>query len=201
MIRILMAEDQGMVRGAISTLLSLEDDLDVVAEVARADEVVAAAVAAQPDVARLDIEMPGGDGITAAAALTATLPSCRVIILTTFGRPGYLRRAMLAGAVGFLLKDAPVATLASAIRRCRAGERVIDPSLAAAAITEGASPLTEREQEVLVAARQGSTVADIAASVHLSQGTVRNHLSAIIAKLGARNRAEAVRIAEEKGWL
>ncbi len=201
MIRVLVAEDQSMVRGALSALLSLEGDVAVVAEVARGDEVVPAALAATPDVALLDIEMPGGDGLQAAAALRERLPSCRVLILTTFGRSGYLRRAMESGAVGFLLKDAPAAELAVAIRRAMAGERVVDPGLALAALSEGDNPLTGREREVLSASLSGASVADIAGTLFLSEGTVRNHLSIAIQKLGARNRIEAARLAEEKGWL
>jgi len=201
MIRVLLAEDQTMVRGALAALLTLEDDIEVVAEVGRGDEVVAAALAAQPNVALLDIEMPGEDGLGAAAALRAQLPSCRVLILTTFGRPGYLRRAMESGAVGFLLKDAPAAQLASAIRRAMAGERIVDPALATAALSEGNNPLTERERDVLVAATSGASIADIAESLVLSEGTVRNYLSVAIQKLGAHNRVEAARIAEQKGWL
>jgi two-component system response regulator DesR len=201
MIRVLLAEDQAMVRGALAALLSLQGDIEVVAEVGRGDEVVPAALAARPDVALLDIEMPGGDGLTAAAALRAQLPSCRVLVLTTFGRPGYLRRALEGGAVGFLLKEAPAAQLAAAIRRALAGERVVDPALAAAALSEGSNPLTERERDVLAAATGGAGIAEIAASLALSEGTVRNYLSDAIQKLGARNRIEAARIAAQKGWL
>ncbi|HEU5439775.1 MAG TPA: response regulator transcription factor [Ktedonobacterales bacterium] len=201
MIRVLLAEDQALVRGALAALLALEGDLEIVAEVGRGDEVVPAAVEVRPDVALLDIEMPGGDGLTAAAALRRELPACRVVILTTFGRPGYLRRAMECGAVGFLLKDAPAAQLAAAIRRVVAGERVVDPALAAAALSEGQSPLTEREREALAAASSGASIADIADRLALSEGTVRNYLSMAMQKLGARNRVEAARIAEEKGWL
>jgi two-component system response regulator DesR len=200
-IRVLLAEDQAMVRGALSALLSLEEDIEIVAEAARGDEVLPAALDALPDVALLDIEMPGGDGLSAAAALRARLPSCRVIILTTFGRPGYLKRAMESGALGFLLKDAPAAELASAIRRVMDGERVVDPALAAAALSESGNPLTEREREVLAAAADGATIGDVAAKLHLSEGTVRNYLSTAIQKLGVRNRVEAARLAERKGWL
>jgi two-component system response regulator DesR len=200
-IRVLIAEDQGLVRGALASLLGLETDIEVVSQVARGDEVVSAAVAARPDVALLDIEMPGATGLEAAAELRRELPGCRVLIVTTFGRPGYLRRAMEEGAAGFLLKDAPASELSSAIRRAAAGERVVDPGLAAAALSEGGSPLTEREHEVLLASRQHATVADIAGALYLSPGTVRNHLSTVMRKLDARNRAEAVRVAEEKGWL
>jgi two-component system response regulator DesR len=200
-IRVLIAEDQGMVRGALASLLGLEPDLEVVAQVSRGDEVLAAALAARPDVALLDIEMPGATGLDAAAELRRELPACHVLIVTTFGRPGYLRRAMEGGASGFLLKDAPATELARAIRRAAGGERVVDPGLAAAALSEGESPLTEREHEVLAASRTHATVADIAGALYLSPGTVRNHLSSVMRKLDARNRAEAVRVAEEKGWL
>ncbi|HKW22748.1 MAG TPA: response regulator transcription factor [Ktedonobacterales bacterium] len=201
MIRILLAEDQAMVRGALVALLSLEADMEIVAEVARGDEVVAAALAAKPDVALLDIEMPGCDGLTAAAQVHAQLPACRILILTTFGRPGYLRRAMESGVVGFLLKDAPAAQLSSAIRRAMAGERVVDPTLAVSALSDGVSPLTERERDVLAAAAHGASIAEIAASLYLSEGTVRNYLSVAMQKLNAHNRIEAAHIAEEKGWL
>lgn len=201
MIRILLAEDQAMVRGALGALLSLEADMEIVAEVARGDEVVAAALAAQPDVALLDIEMPGCDGLTAAAQVHAQLPMCRVLILTTFGRPGYLRKAMESGVVGFLLKDAPAAQLAAAIRRAMAGERVVDPTLAVSALSDGLSPLTERERDVLAAAAYGASIAEIAASLYLSEGTVRNYLSVAMQKLGAHNRVEAAHLAEQKGWL
>ena len=201
MIRVLLAEDQAMVRGALAGLLSLEPDIEVVAQVARGDEVLAAAREHRPDVALLDIEMPGADGLQAAAQLRAEQPDCRVLMLTTFGRPGYLRRAMEQGAAGFLLKDDPSDALARAIRRAMRGERVVDPGLAAAALSEGPSPLTPREHEVLAAARENATVADIASVLHLSPGTVRNYLSAAMGKVGGRNRAEAIRAAEEKGWL
>ncbi|HEX6483098.1 MAG TPA: response regulator transcription factor [Ktedonobacteraceae bacterium] len=201
MIRVLLAEDQAMVRGALAALLTLEGDIEIVSEVGRGDEVVPAALSSRPEVALLDIEMPGVSGITAAAALHAQLPSCRIIILTTFGRPGYLRQAMQSGVVGFLLKDAPSAQLARAIRRVVAGERVVDPKLALAALSEGESPLTEREREVLAAAAGGASIAEIAAALFLSEGTVRNYLSVAIQKLGAQNRIEAARIAEQKGWL
>lgn len=201
MIRVLLAEDQTMVRGALAALLALAGDIEVVAEAARGDEVVPRALATQPDVALLDIEMPGGDGLAAASALREHLPGCRVLILTTFGRPGYLRRALESGAVGFLLKDAPPAELATAVRHAAAGQRVVDPELALTALGEGASPLTERERAVLGAARHGASVADIAAQLFLSEGTVGNYLSAAMQKVGARNRVEAAHIAEEKGWL
>jgi two-component system response regulator DesR len=198
---VLLAEDQTMVREALASLLSLEDDIEVVAQVGRGDEVLAAARAQRPDVALLDIEMPGATGIDAAGALRAELPATRVLILTTFSRPGYLRRAMEQGASGFLLKDAPASELAGAIRRVVAGERIVDPGLAAAALAEGESPLTAREHEVLEAARRYGTVAELADALHLSPGTTRNHLSAIMGKLGAHSRIEAIRVAEEKGWL
>lgn len=201
MIRVLLAEDQAMVRGALAALLTLEGDIEIVAEVGRGDEVLPSALLAKPDVALLDIEMPGCDGITAAAALHAQLPSCRVLILTTFGRPGYLRKAMESGVVGFLLKEAPSAQLATAIRRAVAGERVVDPMLAMSALSEGNNPLTERERDVLAAATVGASISEIAASLFLSEGTVRNYLSVAIQKLGAHNRVEAAHIAEEKGWL
>lgn len=201
MIRLLLAEDQSMVREALAALLSLEDDLDVVAQAARGDEVVPAAREHTVDVALLDIEMPGLSGLDAAAALRGACPGVKIVILTTFGRPGYLRRAMEAGADAFLVKDAPAARLAEAVRRVLRGERVIDPVLAAAALADGASPLTEREREVLGAAADGVTNAEIADALHLSQGTVRNYLSLAIQKTGARNRAEAVRTARDKGWL
>ena len=201
MIRVLLAEDQSMVRGALAALLGMEPDLEVVGEVARGDEVVAMAERLHPDVALLDIEMPGLDGLSAAAVLRTRLPDCRVLILTTFRRPGYLRRAMEVGAAGFLLKDAPASQLAGAIRRAAAGERVVDPAFAIAALSEGGSPLTDREREVLTQSTTSATIADIAGRLNLSEGTVRNHLSAAIQKVGARNRGEAARIAREKGWL
>jgi two-component system, NarL family, response regulator DesR len=201
MIRVMLAEDQAMVRGALAALLTLEGDIEIVAEVGRGDEVVATALATKPDVALLDIEMPGSDGISAAAALRAQLPTCRVLILTTFGRPGYLRKAMESGVVGFMLKDAPSTQLAAAIRRVVAGERVVDPTLAMAALSEGNNPLTERERMVLAAATGGASIAEIASSLFLSEGTVRNYLSVAIQKLDARNRVEAAHIAEQKGWL
>lgn len=201
MIRVLLAEDQAMVRGALAALLTMEGDIEIIAEVGRGDEVVATALDHHPDVALLDIEMPGCDGITAAARLHTRLPSCRILILTTFGRPGYLRQAMESGVVGFLLKDAPAAQLATAIRRAVAGERVVDPALAMAALSEGNNPLTKQERTVLAAATKGASIAEIAISLFLSEGTVRNYLSVAIQKLGAHNRIEAAHIAEQKGWL
>jgi two-component system, NarL family, response regulator DesR len=200
-VRVLLAEDQAMVRGALTALLSLEEDIEIVAEVSRGDEVLPAALETLPDVALLDIEMPGGDGLEAAAVLHERLPSCLVVILTTFGRSGHLRRAMESGAVGFLLKDAPASELAEAVHKAMKGERVVDPALAAAALSEGDNPLTEREREVLAASEGGATIEDIAARFYLSEGTVRNYLSTAIKKLGARNRVEAARLAEKKGWL
>ena len=201
MITLLLADDQALVRGALAALLDLESDLSVVAQVGRGDEVVDAALAAKPDVALIDVEMPGLDGIAATAALRSAVPDCRVLVVTTFGRPGYLRRAMEAGASGFVVKDTPAAQLADAVRRVHSGLRVVDPTLAAETLVAGTSPLTTRENDVLRAARDGGTVADIARTLHLSEGTVRNHLSAAIGKTGARTRAEAVRIAVDNGWL
>jgi len=200
-IRVLLAEDQALVRGALAALLGLEPDLEIVAQVGRGDEVLAAALASRPDVALLDIEMPGLDGLSVAAGLHARMPACGILIVTTFGRPGYLRQAMSSGASGFVLKDAPASQLAVAIRRVARGERVVDPGLAIAALSEGDNPLSEREREVLAASIALGTIADVAASLSLSEGTVRNHLSAAIQKVGARNRAEAARLAEERGWL
>lgn len=201
MIRLLLADDQELVRSALCALLDLEEDFEVVASVGRGDEVVGAAEEHRPDVALLDIEMPGLDGLAAAAVLADRFPSCRVVILTTFGRAGYVRRAMEAGAAGFVVKDAPAEVLAAAIRRVMAGERVIDPQLAAATLATGGSPLTPRERDVLSVARTKATVADIAAALCLSEGTVRNYLSAAIAKTSARNRLDALRVADERGWL
>ncbi|MDJ1136704.1 response regulator [Streptomyces iconiensis] len=201
MIRLLLAEDQAMVREALATLLDLEPDIEVVAQVGRGDEVLDAVAAQAPDVVLLDIEMPGLSGLDALTRLRAPYAGLKVVILTTFGRPGYLRRAMESGADAFLVKDAPAAQLADAVRRVLEGERVIDPGLAAAALAEGASPLTDRERDVLMVAAEGAGNAGIAAAMHLSHGTVRNYLSTAIQKTGARNRAEAVRIAREKGWL
>jgi len=201
MIRLLLADDQELIRSALAALLALEPDFEVVAAVGRGDEVVPAAKAHHADVALLDIEMPGIDGLAAAGVLAQEVPQCRSLILTTFGRPGYLQRAIESGAYGFVVKDAPPEQLADAIRRVVAGERVVDPVLAAATIASGTSPLTARERDVLVAARPGATVAEIAGMLLLSEGTVRNYLSAAIAKTGARNRVEAVRTADEQGWL
>lgn len=200
-IRLLLADDQALVRGALAALLDLESDLDVVAQVGRGDEVLEAARSSAADVALLDVEMPGMDGIQVAAALSASLPSCRALIVTTFGRPGYLRRAMEAGASGFIVKDTPSGQLADAVRRVASGLRVVDPALAAESLASGASPLTPREADVLSVAGAGGTITDIARQLHLSAGTVRNHLSSAIGKTGARNRADAVAIATRQGWL
>ena len=197
----MIAEDQTMVRQALVALLELEPDIEVVAQAATGDEALAMAAKHCPDVAVLDIEMPGPTGIEVASQLSRSGFGGKVVIVTTFDRPGYLRAAMTAGASGFLLKDAPADDLAAAIRRVAAGERVVDASLAAAALAQGDSPLTDRETEVLSAAAGHDAIADIAARLHLSPGTVRNHLSGAIQKLGARNRAEAAQIARQKGWL
>jgi two-component system response regulator DesR len=200
-ISVLLAEDQAMVRGALAALLRLEGEIEVVGEVARGDEIVAAARTLRPDVALLDIELPGLDGLTASALLSKAQPSCRVVVLTTFGRSGYLRRALASGAVGFLLKDAPATELAKVIRRVMNGERVVDPELALSALSEGGNPLTAREREVLAAAVNGASIAKLAVRLRLSEGTVRNHLSLAIQKLGVNNRIEAARLAERNGWL
>lgn len=201
MIRVLLAEDQAMVRGALATMLGLEDDVEVVAEVGRGDGIVPAALETRPDVALVDIDLPGMDGLKAAELLREQLPSCRVLMLTTFGRSGYLRRAMESGAAGYLLKDAPATDLMAAVRRVMAGQMAIDPDLALAALSDGDSPLTGREVEVLDASLDGASVAEIADRLSLSEGTVRNHLSVAIQKLGASNRIEAARLAQERGWL
>ncbi|WP_436533811.1 response regulator [Actinoplanes sp. HUAS TT8] len=201
MIKLLLADDQALVRGAMAALLDLEPDIKVVAEVGRGDEVVDAARAHDVDVALLDVQMPGLDGISAARLLNEALPSCKVLMVTTFGRAGYLRQAMAAGASGFVVKDTPARQLADAVRRVHQGLRVVDPALAAQSLAHGDSPLTDRESDVLRAARDGGTVADIARELRLSDGTVRNHLSSAIGKTGARTRAEAVRLAVDNGWM
>ncbi|QNF95296.1 response regulator transcription factor [Janibacter sp. YB324] len=201
MIRVLLADDQALVRGAMAALLGLEGDLEIVAEVGSGDEVVPAALRTRPDVAVLDVEMPGLDGISAAAELTTRLPSTRVLVVTTFGRPGYLRRALEAGASGFVVKDTPSDELAEAVRTVAKGGRVVDPSLATEVVVGGPNPLTDREREVLAVALDGRSAADIAAKVHLSPGTVRNHLSSAIGKTGTSNRVEAARRAQDLGWL
>jgi len=200
-IRVLLAEDQHLVRGALSALLSLEEDITVVAGVADGAAAVAAAAEHRPDVVLLDIEMPVLDGIAATPRVLEAAPGAKVLILTTFGRPGYLRRAMDAGASGFVVKDAEPERLADAVRRVRAGQIVVDPELAVASLERGPDPLTPREREILRAAEHGDTVADLARRLNLSEGTVRNHLSSAIGKTGARNRAEAARVARENGWL
>ena len=200
-ISLLLADDQALVRGALAALLDLEPDLHVVAEVGSGDAVVRGGAEHQPDVALLDVEMPGMDGIEATRALKAARPQTRVLIVTTFGRPGYLRRALQAGADGFVVKDTPAKQLADAVRRVHAGLRVVDPVLAADSLATGESPLTARESDVLRAARDGASVAAIAGRLFLSEGTVRNHLSAAIGKTGSANRAEAVRVADQNGWL
>ena len=200
-IRLLLADDQALVRGALAALLDLESDLTVVAEVGRGDEVADAVLEHRPDVALLDVEMPGLDGIEATRALKQVRPETRVLVVTTFGRPGYLRRALQAGADGFVVKDTPARQLADAVRRVHAGLRVVDPVLAADSLVSGDSPLTARESDVLRAARGGAPVATIAARLFLSEGTVRNHLSAAIGKTGSANRTEAVRLADQNGWL
>lgn len=200
-IRLLLADDQALVRGALAALLDLEHDLDVVGEVGRGDEVVEAVARSRPDVALLDVEMPGMDGIAATAALRERFPEVRILIVTTYGRPGYLTRALAAGAQGFVVKDTPAAQLADAVRRVASGFRVVDPELAAESLATGTSPLSGRERDVLLAAREGLTVAEMGRRLHLSDGTVRNHLSSAIGKTQARNRADAARIAAENGWL
>lgn len=200
-IRLLVADDQALVRGALVALLDLEPDLSVIAQVGRGDEVVDAVREHRPDVCLLDIEMPGIDGIAACSALRREVPGARVLMVTTFGRPGYLRRALEAGASGFVVKDTPAPELADAVRRVNAGLRVVDPDLAAESLTGGPNPLTERESQVLRVALTGATVATIAAQVHLTQGTVRNHLSAAIGKTGTRTRVEAAQVAQQQGWL
>ncbi|WP_221586162.1 response regulator transcription factor [Microbacterium sp. G2-8] len=201
MIRILLADDQALVRGALAALLSLEEDIEVVAEVGRGDEVVSAARAADVDVCLLDIEMPGIDGIDAAGQVRAELPGVRSIIVTTFGRPGYVRRALEAGASGFVVKDTPASELAEAVRAVHAGRRIVDPSLAADSLVGGANPLTPREREILRECLDGAPVQAVAARVHLSGGTVRNYLSSAIAKTATSNRVEAARAAQSHGWL
>jgi len=201
MIRVLLAEDQAMMRGALAVLLDLEDDIEVVAQVANGSEIVPAAVEHRPDVALLDIELPGMSGLEAAAELAEAVPECRVVMVTTFGRPGYLQRAMAAGAAGFLVKDGPVEGLADAIRRVAGGATVIDPELAGMALRAATNPLTGRERDVLAAAEDGATIADIAAELHLSESTVRNYLSDAIGKTGTRNKTEAALLARRNGWL
>ncbi|MGW3497507.1 response regulator transcription factor [Streptomyces sp. NPDC001020] len=201
MIRILLAEDVHMVRGALVALLELEPDLQVVASVARGDLIVSSALEARPDVAVIDIDLPGVDGLTAAAELHEKVPECRTLILTSLGRPGTLRRAMAARVSGFLLKDSPPSRLAQAVRSVAAGQRVIDPELALSAWEAPDNPLSPRETQVLRLAARGADAAEIADHLYLTQGTVRNYLTAIVDKLHARNRIDAIRIAEEAGWI
>jgi two-component system, NarL family, response regulator DesR len=200
-IRVLLAEDQLMFRTAVRRLLDLEDDIHVVAEVGRGDEVVSAALSSRPDVAVVDIEMPGLDGISAATELRRQLPTCRTLILTMYGRPGFVQRAMEGGIAGFLLKDSPAEALAEAIRRCAAGDEVVDSGVAARALRIGPCPLTPREREILAACAEGLTSAEISRRLWLSEGTIRNKISEVLGKLGVRNRIEAVQIARESGWL
>ncbi len=201
MIRVLIAEDMHMIRGALVALLSLEQDMEVVAELERGDEIVAAALRTRPDVAVLDIGLPGLDGLAAAELLREMLPSCRILVLTGLSQPGTLLRALKVHVRGFIVKDAPAETLASGIRRVASGERVIDPKLVAAALETGATPLTARETDVLREAESGKPIEQIAARVSLSPATVRNYLSNAISKVGARNRIDAIRIARDAGWL
>ena len=201
MIRVLIAEDQHMIRGALVALLSMEHDIDVVAQTDRGDEVVETALRTHPDVALLDIDLPGLDGLTAAEQLHERVPRCQSLILTGLGQPGNLLRALKAHVRGFIVKDAPAATLAAGIRRVAVGERVIDPELIAVALKTGASPLTARETDVLRAAGSGEPTERIARQLSLSPATVRNYLSNTLAKVGARNRIDAIRIARDAGWL
>ncbi|MEU1594018.1 response regulator transcription factor [Streptomyces sp. NPDC005708] len=201
MIRVLLAEDMHMVRGALVALLSMEPDIAVVAEVDDGDQVVPAALKHRPDIAVLDVDLPGTDGLSAASSLHEQLPSCGTLMLTSLGKPGTLKRALSARVSGFLLKDAPPEQLASAIRKVAAGERVVDPELVLSAWDHAQSPLTAREVEVLQLAAQGAQVGEIAAALFLSAGTVRNYLTTIVTKLNARNRVDAIRIAQEAGWL
>ncbi|GAA1366983.1 response regulator transcription factor [Arthrobacter rhombi] len=200
-IKVLVADDQALVRGALVALLNLESDLEVVAEADNGESAVALAAERHVDVCVLDIQMPGVNGIEAARRIHDGVPGCRSLMVTTFGRTGYLREALQAGASGFVVKDTPASELAEAIRKVHAGLRVVDPELAAASLSEGENPLTFREREVLSLARDGKAVAAISAVLHLSAGTVRNHLSAAIGKTGAVNRIEAAGIAAERGWL
>lgn len=201
MIRVLLADDQALVRGALASMLRLEPDIDVVAEVGSGTDVVPVSLRTNPDLVLLDVQMPGRDGLAVAAELRHALPACRVLICTTFSRPGYLARAMSAGAAGFVVKDSRPEQLLNAIRRVHTGLRFIDPALAAQSLATGTSPLTDREADVLRAASGGGTVADIAKALGLTPGTVRNHLSSAIGKTEARTRAEAARLAENNGWL
>ncbi|MEM7275946.1 MAG: response regulator transcription factor [Actinomycetota bacterium] len=200
-IRLVLADDQALVRGALAALLNLEADLTVVAEVDRGDEVLGAVRANPTDVALLDIEMPGRNGIEVVEQLRVEAPTVRSLIVTTFGRPGYLRRALDAGAAGFVVKDTPAAELADAVRRVHAGMRVVDPELATESLIEGLNPLSAREQEVLAEVLTGAPAAEVAKTLSLSAGTVRNYLSSATAKTGARSSAEAAVVARDRGWL
>ncbi|SNT23286.1 two component transcriptional regulator, LuxR family [Actinomadura meyerae] len=201
MIRVMVAEDVRILRETLTTVLGLEDDIEVVAAVERGDEIVGAAVRSRPDVAVLDIDLPGMDGLDAAAGLRAELPDCRTVVLTGLGKPGHLRRGLAAGISGFLLKHAPADDLVDAIRKAVAGERVVDPQLALAELERADSPLTEREADVLRLSATGAEAGDIARSLSLSRGTVRNYLPSAVLKLNARNRIDAIRIATDQGWL
>jgi len=200
-IRLVIADDQALVRGALAALLGLEHDIEVVAEAEDGEAALVAVREHSADVALLDVQMPGLDGLATAERLRREAPGCRVLMVTTFGRPGYVRRALQAGAAGFVVKDTPARQLAEAVRKVHAGLRVIDPSLAAESLVAGESPLTAREVDVLRVSAGGGTVADIAREVFLSEGTVRNHLSSAMAKTGGRTRGDAARIASENGWL
>lgn len=200
-IRIMIVEDQAMVRGALAALLAMELDLEIVAECSDAESALAGLDSSRPDVVLVDIELPGMSGIEAIAAITRNVPATRSIVLTTFGRPGYLRAALDAGAVGFLVKDAPASELATAIRHVHAGGRAIDPDLAMAALALGPNPLTPRQCDVLRLTRLGRSVAEMAQQLFLTEGTVRNYISEAIAVTGGANRFEATRIAETNGWL
>ncbi|GGP09687.1 response regulator transcription factor [Nonomuraea glycinis] len=196
--RVLLADDEHLIRGAIAALLDLEEGIEVVAQVGRGDEVLAAVAEHRPDVAVLDIEMPGMDGLSAAEQISSL---CKIVILTSLGRPGYLRRAMAAGVSGFLGKDASAEELAMAIHKVQSGGRYLDAELAAAAMAAGDSPLTDRERDALRLAGDGHTISRIAAELHLTEGTVRNYLSSAMTKLNAQNRLEAIRTAQRMGWL
>ena len=201
MIRVLLAEDQRMMRGALAVLLGLEPDIEVVAEVSTGTAILPRALETRPDVALLDIELPGRSGLDAAADLARELPGCAVVMVTTFARPGYVQRAMAAGARGFLVKDGPAEELAEAVRQVAAGGTVVDPVLARSALRHATSPLTDRERAVLVEAEGGATIADIAIRMQLSVSTVRNYLSSAIGKTGTRNKVEAALQARRMGWL
>jgi two-component system, NarL family, response regulator DesR len=200
-IRVLIAEDAHLVRGALVALISLEPDIEVVADIERGDDVLAAVASSHPDVAILDIDLPGVDGLTAAEQLHSQVPTCRTLVVTGLSQPGHLMRALQAHVRGFMLKDAPADKLADAIRRVAAGERVLDPDLVAVALETGASPLTARETDVLLLSETGASTDEIAANLYLSPATVRNYLSNAIAKLNARSRIDAIRIARQAGWL